>query len=166
MMKGGPRSVVASSPHRLAIEAALDAGRPERDIAAEYGVSKSAVQRYKASRPPRIAPLVAPVPEAPTNATPKESAQWHCDRIKARMLAAEMSGQVSEREIAALYGQYTNALRHLARLSGSLDITESQVVRSAPFTRVMTVLLDTLRPWPEACKALAGAMSQFNGEGK
>ncbi len=86
---------------------------------------------------------------------------WHMKRIEERMKAAEAASPPNEKAIAALYGQYTNAMRHHAKVSGALDITEAQVVRSQPFTRVMGIVLAALEKHPAALKLVGSAVQSF-----
>lgn len=75
------------------------------------------------------------------------------------MKAAERAPVPNEKEIATLYGQYTNAMRHHAKVSGALDLTEAQVLRSAPWARIRAVSVKALeKDHPKAMKALFDAL--------
>ncbi len=106
----------------------------------------------------RKALVVPPAEPLPEGATAQAQAEWHCERIKKRLEAAEKANPPSEKEIATLYGQYTNALRHHAKVSGALDITEAAIVRSAPFVKIRAVIDRALAAHPEAYKAVAEAI--------
>ncbi len=110
---------------------------------------------------------VVEVPKPPEGATAQELAKWHCDRIDARVKAAEAHGSgISEKELTGLYGMYTRACQHRDKLSGAMSITESQIVRSAPWARLMSIAVDSLeKDHPRALKALSDAVSAF-AEGK
>lgn len=76
-----------------------------------------------------------PVISIDPNSTPLEQAQAQRKWLTERLEWASRGG-LPEKEIAALAGQVGGAVRLVARLSGALDITEIQIVRSPPFARV------------------------------
>lgn len=59
----------------------------------------------------------------------------------------------------------TAATRLLARLSGQLEITEAQLLRSAPWAKAMALLERTLERFPDAARAVAEAFEAFGGDG-
>src|SRR5262245_39686883 len=58
----------------------------------------------------------------------KEVAQLHAEWLHGCLAAAAQSAPA--KDIALLSAQYTNALKHVARLDGALDITERQIVKT------------------------------------
>ena len=61
-------------------------------------------------------------------------------------------------EIPKVATAITSATRLLARLAGSMEITESQIARSEVFRRLTRRCWDALRPYPDACEALTSAL--------
>lgn len=118
-------------------EIAQVAGKPERGITPSNGVKKGEA----------MAPTDADDPRANAVATL---------RILRRALE-----EAEPEQIPSLANAVTSSSRLLARLSGSLDVTESQVVRSEAFGRVLKVLRVVLTQFPGAPAALDKAMSEY-----
>jgi hypothetical protein len=70
------------------------------------------------------------------------------------------------KEKAQLATALTSATKLLAVLSGSLEITESALVKSAPYARWKKLVTEALRPFPEAARAVLEACDKFAAEGK
>jgi hypothetical protein len=64
-------------------------------------------------------------------------------------------------EVAALANAITSSSRLLARLTGQLEISESQIVRSVPWRKAKALLEEALAPYPEAARAVAAAFEEF-----
>ncbi len=163
MGKRGPQGTIAGSSKREKVDEALAAGKTDAAIARRYGFSVSAVDRYRkawlAAQPKGEALKVKEPKPLAADAPPQEQAKWHCDRIEARMVAAEKAAHPDEKQIAALYGQYTRALQHHAKVSGALDITEAQILRCAPWKRVQLILMRAVeKDFPLAAKAIHKAL--------
>ncbi len=126
-----------------------------------FKIPQSSVANHKKKcvKDRRPALEVAEPKPLPAGASAQDQAVWHMSRIEERMKAAEKADPPNEKEIATLYGQYTNAMRHHAKVSGALDITEAQIVRSAPFVKVRAVIERALEKHPAAYKAVAEAIA-------
>lgn len=136
------QSTLKGDPKELKVQALLDANTSLDKISARLNIPRGVVERYARAykKKKTIVPLVVPeMAEPPVDASPKDQAFWHCERIKARMIAAEKAGR-NEKEVAGLYGQYTNALRHHARLSGALEVTMAQIIKAPDFQRALSAL--------------------------
>lgn len=157
-------------------------------IASAYGVpaedwDKPAPSVVPASAPqeaPQPAPVPTPavakgeaMPPSPSNAqeTPEEApeaasvvAEQLADlRREQRRLATDPKATTRERvqNNAAL----TAVTKLHAKLSGSLELTPSQVLRSPVWRSLQTVLVEALRPWPDAMAAAAKALRAFDAKG-
>lgn len=106
-----------------------------------------------------VAPAVS-YPELPADASPLDRAAATCAWLRARIRHAESTG-AETRELALLGSQLNTANRLHARLSGALDITEAQIVRSAPWAKIMVVMRDVLRKHPKALAEVAQAVEEL-----
>lgn len=135
-------------------------------LAATFSIPVSTIRRHKRhflqDNERGKMPLVPEVP-LPADPTPKEQAAYHCETVKLRLRAAEGSG-ASEKEIAALFGQYTNALRHHASLSGA-HLTEPQVLKSVAWGRIMATVREVLVKHPKALLELDAALAALDDKG-
>jgi hypothetical protein len=113
----------------------------------------------------REMPPAPKAPELPPTATPRERAQAQCEFLDARMNWSVENG-VSGKDIAALSGQITNATRLLARLSGSLEVTEAQIIRSVPFQRILGAVIETLAGDRKRLEELERKLATLAGESK
>jgi hypothetical protein len=69
--------------------------------------------------------------------------------------AAEADRNVAYRERAALISSATGLCRLLARLSGSLEVTQASILRSAAWSRILRAFERVASRHPEAARALA-----------
>lgn len=146
-------------------------------IASQFRVGVQPVQKHFAEhekggakltvlpggKDPHAIPPAPKAPELPPTATPRERAQAQCEFLDARMKWSVENG-VSGKDIAALSGQVTNATRLLARLSGSLEVTEAQIIRSAPFQRILGAVIETLAGDRKKLEALEKRLAELAGE--
>lgn len=102
-------------------------------------------------------PKAPSYPKLPDTATPLERSAATCEWLRGQIDHAVLM-RASQKDLTQLIGQLTNANRLHARLSGALDITEAQIVRSAPWARIMVVLRDALKKHPKALKDVADAI--------
>jgi hypothetical protein len=112
------------------------------------------VERAKATA---AEPQVPEYPRLADDASPVDRAAATCSWLRARIDYASAT-RAPEKEVVQLVGQLTNANRLHARLSGALDITEAQIVRSAPWARIMVVLRDALKAHPKALSDVTSAI--------
>jgi hypothetical protein len=153
-----PRTcTVCSHPARPAIEAALVAGAAYRDIAGQYGLSKSAVERHAAEH---IAQHVAAAQEA------REEAQA-LDVV--RQLKAINGATLSILSEARKARDHDTALKAIdriqrqielqAKLLGEIDDRPQVNVLLAPeWVTVRAVLMQALAPHSEARADVAAAL--------
>lgn len=146
MAKSGPKCTICEHPKREQIEKAAKETTGEK-AALKFGLSKSTVNKHMSKCPPKVPFEASAVPE---DLDPLAKAKLHCKRIDEAMRVSERAGLSTE--TAKLYGQYTNALRHHARLSGALDITQGQIVKSTPWVQLRALIRKTLEAHPAALK--------------
>jgi transcriptional regulator with XRE-family HTH domain len=64
---------------------------------------------------------------------------------------------------AKMFASIATSLNVLGRLTGhSLDISETRIVRTPQFGRVMARIEEALNPWPEAMRAVAEALKELD----
>ena len=56
----------------------------------------------------------------------------------------------------------TASSRLLAKLTGQIDVSETMLLRSMGWARIKTSLVDAVRPYPEAARALAEAIEKLS----
>ncbi len=165
---GGLPCRLCTKPN-AAFELAIRGGSSSRAAAKLHGIPPTTANRHathirKAMAREVAAEVHAAPPAPPAGTSPKELAAWHVESIKARLMAA-IAANATPKEITMYQGQLTNAMRHHARLSGALDITEAQILRSAPWARVMGLLRETLKAYPDAVLALDKAFTALEEKG-
>lgn len=79
-----------------------------------------------------------PRPKLDPKATPLEQAQAQHKWVVE--LQEWATGRVPQKELTHISAQVVSSVRLVARLSGALDVTEAQIVKSAPFARVLVAL--------------------------
>lgn len=95
-------------------------------------------------------------PDAPTDAhDPRANCMSTLTLLRQRLAVAEPE------QVATLANAITSSSRLLARLSGSLEVTEAQILRSEPWQRLVKLIRETLAKHPEAAKDLQKAMHEF-----
>jgi len=148
---------ISTHSERAAIDTALLDNTPLRDIAGQYGVSKSALARYRNNR----------LPAALTHARDAEESS-HADGLlrqvrdlQARALtildSAEAAGDL--RTALAAIREARGNLELLARLMGELnDQATVNVIVSPEWQRVRAVVIAHLAPFPDARAAVASGL--------
>lgn len=155
-----PRCTVCGHPDREAVEAALVAQRGLRDIAGQFRLSKSALERHKANHLP--ATLVkAQHAEVVADADSLLSQVRDLQRKALAILAkAEAAGEL--RTALQAIGQARGNLELLAKLLGELDDRPQVNVLLAPeWQAVRSALLAALGPFPEARAAVAARLLEL-----
>ncbi len=118
------------------------------------------------------APVSGRAEETPAPSAPEEDGLDARELV--RKILAEARGllrqaradrQASYRDKASLLNAATAAVRLLARVSGALEITEAQIVRSLPFREVLARVEDALTPFPEAARSVGEALRPRGREG-
>jgi transcriptional regulator with XRE-family HTH domain len=64
--------------------------------------------------------------------------------------------------IARLSTPLTGLSRLLAKLTGQIDVSETMLLRSMGWARIKTALVESIRPYPEAARALADAIEKIS----
>lgn len=145
-----PRTcTISTHSERAAIDAALLANQPLRDIAGQYGVSKSALARYRNDRLPAALVRAKEVEDV----THADDLLMQVRDLQARALvildSAEASGDL--RTALAAIREARGNLELLARLMGELnDQATVNVIISPEWQRVRAVIIAALAPYPDA----------------
>lgn len=157
------------------------AAMPLDQVVDAFGVSRSALHRHRKHAVERRGPAPPPAPPpawarpAPVvsltsgahGPTAPVSSGAPVGAVDAKAVAAEtllslrraLSEAPSE-DVPTIANAITSASRLLARLSGELEITEAQIVRSVPFRRLMDRLDGVLSRHPAAAKEWAEALAE------
>jgi hemoglobin-like flavoprotein len=156
-----PRTcTVCSHPKRSAIEKALVAGEPFRDIARRVAVSKDALARHRAEHlPPRLAKA--------TEAKEVTSANNLLEQIRTLLTKAlgyqDQAEKAKDLRTALLANREARAnLELLAELTGKLAHQRTVNVQvSLQWQKVCNLLFEVLRAFPEARAAAASCLTAW-----
>ncbi len=161
MGRTGAKCKICADPAlRAKIDAALMRKETQRVIAQRYNLTQPKISDHAGhASDSRAAVNIKPdlAPPAPVDTTNRAAMQAHVARLLAQLNWAS-AHETPLREHALLSGQYISAVKTLAKLDGSLDITEGQIVRSAPFQRILLRMRAALAPYPEAVVALGKSL--------
>jgi hypothetical protein len=83
--------------------------------------------------------------------------------LEAELDRARKDPGTATRDIAALGQALARTLAHIGRMTGEHEISEAMVLRHPAFARAIGVLREALRPFPDATRAAASAVSKMNG---
>lgn len=86
---------------------------------------------------------------------PRANAEATLKRLRSLLLTAEVE------DVPRLAAQITSASRLLARLSGQLEVTEAQILRSAAWAKLLRMLRDVLARYPGAATDLEKAIAEY-----
>jgi transposase-like protein len=151
---------VCAHAKREAVDAALLASEPYRDIAGQFGLSKSAVERH---RQDHIAPTLAKAAEA-EDATSGDSLLAKLTAINRETQAilkearADKNSDIALKAIARVEKQ----LELEAKLLGELN-DAPQINFNVTVNRLQAVILSALEPFPAARLAVAAALAEAEG---
>lgn len=110
---------------------------------------------------PDTAPAAPPSPPA----TPPPDASDARANVEAtlRILRMRLEGLSPEKidALAKVCNAITASSRLLARLSGQLDVTEAQILRSDAWKKLVRLVRDVLEAFPDAAKALDKAIAEY-----
>jgi len=98
------------------------------------------------------------LPKPNAKATAREIA------VESLMVLRERLASCPPPEIPRVTTAIGSATALLARLDGSLEIAESQIVRSKPWRDLLALIKRTLRPYPEAARAFKMALVEYAGK--
>lgn len=171
MSKRGPQCSICTHVKGKAIDADLAAGIGLAATSLKFGPATATLEKHRRLHlRPRLEAIAGgvkekapppPMPDLPADISPKDRAKAHCDWLRLRIQWVEQNS-ASEKDLAHMAGQYTNATRLYSRLSGALDITESQIARSVPWQRLMVVVREALKPHPKALEDLMKAVEAYS----
>ena len=158
-----PRTcTVCTHKDRAELEGTLVAGVSLRTIADRFAISKTALIRHKdAHLPPSLLKAKEAREEARADDLLSEVRNLQ-DRTLAVLEAAEASGE--HRTALAAIAEARRNLELLGKLAGELD--EHPVVNvlvSAEWITIRTVLLEALSPYPQASAAVAERLVELEG---
>lgn len=149
-MKPGPSCSICAHPKRADIDAAR--GATER-IAKRYGVSKSGLDRHRKHATNVVGKSDTPsVPPPPT--TEEEALLDALAKAKAAMAKCETE------DMPRLLNAITGISKRLALLGEARVVSEEDIVRSPTWRSLLTRLETALRPYPEAARAMARALTE------
>ncbi len=110
----------------------------------------------------------SPTPSDPVSSTTavnaKATASATVRRLERELDRLDADPTSTSRERTSVAGQLTGATRLLAKLSGSLDVTKGQILRSPHWEAMTTALAEALAPWPDATDAAARALRKLEGD--
>jgi transposase-like protein len=144
------------------IDFALVAGASLRDIAGRHGVSKSALERHKADHLPTHLTRANEAEEAARADNLLSQVRGLQARTLAILETAEVSGEL--RTALAAIGEARRNLELLGKLAGELDQRPVvNILVSAEWVAIRTVLLEVLSPYPQASAAVAERLMELGG---
>lgn len=159
-----PRAcTVCSHPERGAIDAAIVAGIPNRRIAARFSVTEQAIRRHaKAHLVERLRA------QAAAEAIEAKGLLKQIDDLRAAAMGILAQAYRGGDLKTALQGiaQARSCLELQARLLGQLD--ERPVVNilvTSEWRRIRDVMVEALRPYPDAARAVAARLAALEAEG-
>jgi hypothetical protein len=155
------RCTVCGHPDREAIDKALVAGASFRDIAGQYKLSKSAVERHKAEHLPAA---MAKAKEAADVAHGDDLLEQvrKLQNVTMSILAKAYNANDLRIALQAI-AQARGNLELLGRLLGELQAEGTvNVLISPEWVQVRTVILSALSPYPAARVAVAGELGRLD----
>jgi len=156
-----PACSICTHPDREAIDLAL-LTTPLRDIAAQYGVSKSALQRHRTTHLAALAAQSRHVFSqrialaAPRLRDRLEELHAHAEEIF--QSSAGIENSTALRAVSVMTRQVDMALRVAAAVPGNTSFAPSHV------ERMSQAILGVLAPYPELRDAVAAALAKVEAE--
>ena len=176
-MKPGLRCTVCTHPDRVAIDKALIAGGTFRAIAEQHRLSATSVHRHRsqhlgkamqrAERAQGVADAVAGEATIDTVAALVRRAQELISVAEVRAADGKLTRATDVKSAVAALGGAVKALQLQAQLRGEISPASSTVnvlvdQRGKPreeWAELTGAIFAALRPYPEAARAVAGALS-------
>jgi hypothetical protein len=173
--RGAPTKI-ESHPDREKLEFELTIGRPLREVAEKYGLSKSACQRHLKKIPPylraaNLGQLLAPgvdlerlkheegqglIAVMANQRARMIMIQDRAMELGEHALAVQVSGRI--REWSELIAKFLGELVEHSRS------TSINVVVTPQFTKLRNIVIDVLRKYPEALADFTARMQAFEAE--
>jgi hypothetical protein len=156
-----PRTcTICSHPDRAEIDRALLDTDSLRDIAGRFDVSRSALDRHKADHLPEQLSKAQEADEV----TQADDLLGRLDELwkEAKEIEARAKKSDDLRTAIQGIGQLARIVEVMAKIRGEIDSRPViNVVISPEWIAIRSVLLTTLRPFPEACVALAPRLDEL-----
>lgn len=154
---------VCAHPERPAIDEAVVSGESLRGIALRIGgVDRDAIRRHKAHLSPALARIAVEREEAGARSAAARLEDLY-GRAEAVLTAAEQSGQASVSLQAVRELRQVTEL--MAKITGELDerpqVQILNLATSPEWVRLRSVLMTTLRPYPQALQAVASELVEL-----
>lgn len=111
-----------------------------------------------------ITPKLSLDPEAVDDGDPRAVAAANVRRLRRYLDALETDKNATMKERASISTSLNSATAMLARLSGAIEITPSQIFRSPAWARVKAKFVEAGRPWPDCLEAQGQALLALAGE--
>jgi hypothetical protein len=172
----GPQCSVCACEHRAAVEVGLVLATPVRILARRYGLSKDACFRHgRRHVSPQIrAAILANRPAseidlARLQVTESEGILTQLVMQRARLQAAvEQALEVGNTADVCREQRITANLELVAKLLGQLvqhhTVEHRNVLVTESYLRLRSTLIEALRPFPEAARAVGAALHRLESE--
>jgi hypothetical protein len=154
------RCTVCGHPDRDVIDAAIVGQAPYRRIAALHDLTEASVRRHASTHLPATLALATSAGEV--SRADALLAQAEALRSNVMELLEEARDDGDLRTAVSAIGQARGVIELLARLAGELSNTKVNVVVTAEWAEIRTLVLQTLDPFPEARSALAAALEDVS----
>jgi len=152
------RCTVCGHRDRDLVDAAVVGRVPYRRIATLHGLTEASVRRHATAHLPATLALATGAAEA--SRADVLLTQAEALRVDAIDLLEEAREKGDLRTAVSAIGQARGVLELLARMAGEVSDVTVNVVLSAEWAEIRTLVVQTLDPWPEARTALADALSE------
>lgn len=172
--KRGRPSLVATHPHRAAIEQALANGVGLKILAAKYGIGVDVLSRYKNKMPPelkaalRVRPMKSDEELAELRELESRSLMdnlvWQRGRLYANAdMSRELGDLAGERAALAEAGKATERIAKLLGELGTVikhDHRHVHLAATPEWHAIRVELVRALKPYPEAHAAVVAAIQR------
>lgn len=113
--------------------------------------------------PPPVEPTLVSVVAETGDMSAKGKALAHMQNLERRVRDA---GNLGVRERALLDAAYSKAIAVYGRLSGELELTTAQILRSPAWGKICNTLVGAVEEWPAAAEAIAAALEALEAPAK
>lgn len=151
MRRTGPPCSVCAHPRRAEIDA--DA-RAQVRVAKKFHIAASTLQRHRANCTPSTPKATLPPPPHLTPERELESVETGMARFVQMMARAEAE------ELPKLVRGLQDLKKIRDELMKKREVTEEQVLASRWWAEFKSRMLDALRPYPDAARALVQALAE------